>query len=49
MTQSSVVGTEKRTYATGSKTETSPGRWRIRYMTTKDGKRRQAEKTFRGN
>jgi integrase len=48
MTTSSVVASDKRTYATGSKAETAPGVWRIRYMTTKDGKRRQAEKTFRG-
>ncbi len=38
----------QRTYGSGTKTETAPGVWRLRYMTTKDGKRRQAEKTFRG-
>lgn len=38
----------QRSYGTGTKTETSKGVWRLRYMTTKDGKRRQAEKTFRG-
>ena len=39
-----------RNYGTGTKTETAPGSGvcRLRYMTTKDGQRRQAEKAFRG-
>lgn len=37
-----------RNYGSGTITETAPGVFRLRYMTTRDGQRRQAEKTFRG-